>query len=83
MYNFSVMRLGKKKEKEKENEPKSQVVDGVFRLICSPKTQNIPLKCKYFSKVSNCLLFVLFKMTFPRSQIAHITNFRQTFLFLI
>uniref|UniRef100_A0A1B6C0R2 Phosphofurin acidic cluster sorting protein 2 n=1 Tax=Clastoptera arizonana TaxID=38151 RepID=A0A1B6C0R2_9HEMI len=39
-----IMRLGKKKEKEKENEPKSQIVEGVFRLICSPKTQNIPLK---------------------------------------
>ncbi|XP_075222102.1 phosphofurin acidic cluster sorting protein KrT95D isoform X2 [Lycorma delicatula] len=39
-----IMRLGKKKEKEKENEPRSQVVEGVSRLICSPKTQNIPLK---------------------------------------
>ncbi|XP_039283108.1 phosphofurin acidic cluster sorting protein 1 isoform X1 [Nilaparvata lugens] len=39
-----IMRLGKKKEKEKDNEPKNQVVEGVSRLICSPKTQNIPLK---------------------------------------
>ncbi|GLH16283.1 Phosphofurin acidic cluster sorting protein 2 [Gryllus bimaculatus] len=39
-----IMRLGKKKEKEKETEPKSQVVEGVSRLICSAKTQNIPLK---------------------------------------
>nr|CAD7265739.1 unnamed protein product [Timema shepardi] len=38
------MRLGKKKEKEKEMEPKSQVVDGVSRLICSAKTHSIPLK---------------------------------------
>lgn len=38
------MRLGKKKEKEKENEPKSQAVDGVTRLICSAKTHNIPLR---------------------------------------
>jgi hypothetical protein len=42
----SVMRLGKKKEKEKESEPKCQQVDGVTRLICSAKTQNIPLRGK-------------------------------------
>nr|CAD7205618.1 unnamed protein product [Timema douglasi] len=41
-----VMRLGKKKEKEKEMEPKSQVVDGVSRLICSAKTHSIPLKAR-------------------------------------
>lgn len=41
---FLVMRLGKKKEKEKENEPKSQTVEGVTRLICSAKTHNIPLR---------------------------------------
>lgn len=38
------MRLGKKKEKEKESEPKNQMVEGVSRLICSAKTHNIPLK---------------------------------------
>lgn len=43
---LAVMRLGKKKEKEKENEPKSQTVDGVTRLICSAKTHNIPLRGK-------------------------------------
>lgn len=37
------MRLGKKKEKDKENEHKCQLVDGVCRLICSPRAQNIPL----------------------------------------
>jgi hypothetical protein len=41
---ISVMRLGKKKEKEKESEPKSQVVEGVSRLICSAKTHSVPLK---------------------------------------
>ncbi|PSN31243.1 Phosphofurin acidic cluster sorting protein 2, partial [Blattella germanica] len=41
---FSVMRLGKKKEKEKESEPKSQIVEGVSRLICSAKTHSVPLK---------------------------------------
>lgn len=40
----TVMRLGKKKEKEKESEPKSQVVEGVSRLICSAKTHSVPLK---------------------------------------
>lgn len=48
------MRLGKKKEKEKENEPKSQTVEGVTRLICSAKTHNIPLRgneiFRFFSK---------------------------------
>jgi hypothetical protein len=38
------MRLGKKKEKEKESEPKSQIVEGVSRLICSTKTHSVPLK---------------------------------------
>ncbi|KAM7249472.1 hypothetical protein ACFE04_000065 [Oxalis oulophora] len=38
-----IMRLGKKKEKDKENEHKCQLVDGVCRLICSPRAQNIPL----------------------------------------
>ncbi|XP_050438324.1 phosphofurin acidic cluster sorting protein 1 isoform X2 [Adelges cooleyi] len=38
-----IMRLGKKKEKEKDLEPKNQVIDSVSRLICSPKTQHYPL----------------------------------------
>lgn len=49
------MRLGKKKEKEKENEPKSQTVDGVTRLICSAKTHNIPLRGKM-----SCLYLIIF-----------------------
>lgn len=32
-----VMRLGKKKEKERDSEPRSQNVDGISRLICSAK----------------------------------------------
>lgn len=36
------MRLGKKKEKEKVNS-ENLVIDGVMRLICSPKTQHCPL----------------------------------------
>lgn len=37
-----IMRLGKKKEKEKINS-ENLVIDGVMRLICSPKTQHYPL----------------------------------------
>ena len=44
---ISVIRLGKKKEKEKDAESKSQNVDGIFRLICSPRTQNIPRVGEY------------------------------------
>lgn len=40
------MRLGKKKEKEKDTDPKNQVIDSVLRLICSPKTHNYPLTSK-------------------------------------
>jgi len=46
------MRLGKKKEKEKDLDPKNQVIDSVLRLICSPKTQHFPL-------TSNSLLQVV------------------------
>jgi hypothetical protein len=44
------MRLGKKKEKEKESEPKNQVVEGVSRLICSAKTHTVPLKGNMFAQ---------------------------------
>lgn len=43
---ISVMRLGKKKEKDREQE-KEQYVDGVSRLICSPNPKQshpIPLR---------------------------------------
>ena len=38
------MRLGKKKEKEKDSEPKSQVVEGINRLVCQAKTHHSLLK---------------------------------------
>lgn len=38
------MRLGKKKEKEKDAEPKSQVVEGINRLVCQAKTHHSLLK---------------------------------------
>lgn len=37
------MRLGKKKEKDRDNE-REQLVDGVARLICSPKSHHAPLR---------------------------------------
>lgn len=39
--NFSVMRLGKKKEKSGEAEV-AQTVDGIARLICSAKSSHTP-----------------------------------------
>lgn len=40
------MRLGKKKEKDREIE--KQCIDGISRLICSPKQSHpIPLRGKY------------------------------------
>lgn len=44
---FSVMRLGKKKEKERETESRREVVDGVSRLLGSAKNQ--PFKGKLLS----------------------------------
>lgn len=42
-----IMRLGKKKEKDKDNEAKNQTVEGISRLICSAKTShNAPFKGK-------------------------------------
>lgn len=34
------MRLGKKKEKEKDSEPRSQNLEGISRLICSVRTSH-------------------------------------------
>lgn len=39
-----IMRLGKKKEKEKEIDNRYQQVDGIHRLICSCRTLQTPLK---------------------------------------
>ncbi|XP_053670995.1 phosphofurin acidic cluster sorting protein 2 [Anopheles nili] len=38
-----IMRLGKKKEKDRDAE-KEQCVEGVARLICSPKQSHVPLR---------------------------------------
>ncbi|KAG5671872.1 hypothetical protein PVAND_002042 [Polypedilum vanderplanki] len=38
-----IMRLGKKKEKDRDGE-KEQCIDGVARLICSPKSHLVPLR---------------------------------------
>lgn len=43
---IAVMRLGKKKEKDRDLE-KEQCVEGVARLICSPKQSHpVPLRGK-------------------------------------
>ncbi|XP_076258542.1 phosphofurin acidic cluster sorting protein KrT95D isoform X2 [Rhynchophorus ferrugineus] len=40
-----IMRLGKKKEKDKDSEPRSQNVEGVSRLICSAKASHtVPMR---------------------------------------
>jgi len=52
------MRLGKKKEKEKDLDPKNQVIDSVLRLICSPKTQHFPLTSNSFLNFT--YLFMVF-----------------------
>lgn len=45
-FSFVVMRLGKKKDKERDLE-KEQCVEGVARLICSPKQSHpVPLRGK-------------------------------------
>lgn len=62
------MRLGKKKEKERDSEPRSQNVDGISRLICSAKAaHSAPLRGVFYSifyclKVfKNCLhCFIVF-----------------------
>lgn len=44
-----IMRLGKKKEKDKENEAKNQTIEGISRLICSAKpSHNAPLKGMFY-----------------------------------
>lgn len=48
-----VMRLGKKKEKEKDSDGRSQVVEGVSRLICSVKTSHSAPMRGMFSQIFN------------------------------
>lgn len=57
LFRSAVMRLGKKKEKDREIE--KQCIDGISRLICSPKQSHpIPLRGKLISL--NLCIFVLF-----------------------
>lgn len=47
------MRLGKKKEKDRDME-KEQCIDGVARLICSPKQSHlVPLRGKFYKTFLN------------------------------
>jgi hypothetical protein len=41
------MRLGKKKEKERDPESKCQIAEGIHRLVCSCKTAQAPLEGLY------------------------------------
>lgn len=60
------MRLGKKKEKERDTEPRSQNVDGISRLICSAKTahtapmRGIVMKMYIFQTRTNLTFFFFF-----------------------
>ena len=45
-FNSAVMRLGKKKEKDRDGD-KERCIDNVARLICSPKQHLAPLRGKY------------------------------------
>lgn len=48
IFSFAVMRLGKKKEKDRDGE-KEQCIDGVARLICSAKQSHpVPLRGELF-----------------------------------
>jgi len=58
------MRLGKKKEKEKDLDPKNQVIDSVLRLICSPKTQHFPLTSNSLLQVAYLLIVVILRLNF-------------------
>lgn len=52
------MRLGKKKEKDREME-KEQFVEGVARLICSPKQSHpVPMRGKIFFFIELCKFFI-------------------------
>lgn len=55
------MRLGKKKEKEKDTEPRSQNVEGVSRLICSARaSHNMPLRGEFITRFCQYLSFLMF-----------------------
>lgn len=54
------MRLGKRKEKEKDVESKNQVVEGINRLICLARSH--PFKCKEHNDILYCVcVFYCFK----------------------
>lgn len=61
---FSVMRLGKKKEKDRDAE-KEQCVEGVARLICSAnKSHHVPLRGKKINHNIASLMFFFLSFTF-------------------
>lgn len=53
------MRLGKKKEKERDSDGRSQTVEGVSRLICSVKTSHsAPMRGKFIILQISFSLFI-------------------------
>lgn len=65
------MRLGKKKEKDKDSEPRSQNVEGVSRLICSAKASHtVPMRgnCDFNSDINRIIIHNIFQTIFFLSQ---------------
>ena len=57
------MRLGKKKEKDVDgNKCPRQTIEGICRLVCSYKTSQSPIKCKFYFILiySNFFSFIIF-----------------------
>ena len=75
---IAVMRLGKRKDKEKDpSEVKSQGVDGITRLICLSKGQN-PLK----GNTPKNKLYAIFTISYYFNLSKYILGIQTYFLFL-
>jgi hypothetical protein len=61
------MRLGKKKEKDRDGE-KEQCIDGVARLICSPKSHLVPLRGTHETHTHICLTGLIHIHSISRTQ---------------
>lgn len=62
-----VMRLGKKKEKDRELE--KQCIDGIARLICSPK-QSHPVPLRGIKAIFVCLFVFVGELKFEKSEVS-------------
>lgn len=77
------MRLGKKKEKDREME-KEQFVEGVARLICSPKQSHpVPMRGKIFFVIElfkylielNLIIYLQFISTALNGLVLNFSNY--------